>query len=277
MYTTSSFKLVQLAVAAALLFMLASCGVAKRNYREMIYFQNAKQVNTPVRLQLKPTVIQKYDQLMIQVYAQSINQEQALLFNMTSGIGQNQNGVVNVQQGNTLAGYIVDYEGNIDFPIIGKVKAMGYTKSEFIDTLKNHLKAYIKDPIVVVRYLNYNITVLGEVNSPGLKSFPNEKATVLDAISAAGDIRDAGLRKSILLIRTMPDGTIQQHEIDLTNIECYNSPYFQLQPNDVLYVPSNKIRLRNANQDPTIYRDLPLALSFLSYLLLLNNVFRFIN
>jgi polysaccharide export outer membrane protein len=275
MFTTSSFKLVQLAVAAALLFMLASCGVAKRNYREMIYFQNAKQVNVPVRLQLKPTVIQKYDQLMIQVYAQSINQEQAALFNMTSGMGQN--GVVNVQQGNTLAGYIVDYEGNIDFPMIGKVQAMGLTKSAFIDTLKNHLKAYIKDPIVVVRYLNYNITVLGEVNSPGLKTFPNEKATVLDAISAAGDIRDAGLRKSILLIRTMPDGTIQQHEIDLTNIECYNSPYFQLQPNDVLYVQSNKIRLRSANQDPTVYRDLPLALSFLSYLLLLNSVFKFIN
>ena len=276
MHTIPS-KLSNLVLAAALLFMLASCGVAKRNYREMIYFQNAKQVNVPVRLQLKPTVIQKYDQLMIQVYSQSINQEQAAIFNMTSGIGQNQNGMVNVQQGNTLAGYIVDYEGNIDFPVIGKVKAMGLSKSEFIDTLKKHLQAYIKDPIVVVRYLNYNITVLGEVNSPGLKSFPNEKATVLDAISAAGDIKDAGLRKSILLIRTMPDGTIQQHEIDLTNIECYNSPYFQLQPNDVLYVQSNKIRLRNANQDPTIYRDIPLALSFLSYLLLLNSVFKFIN
>ena len=274
MHTIPS-KLSNLVLAAALLFMLASCGVAKRNYREMIYFQNAKQVNVPVRLQLKPTVIQKYDQLMIQVYSQSINQEQAAIFNMTSGLGQN--GVVNMQQGNTLAGYIVDYEGNIDFPVIGKVKAMGLSKSEFIDTLKKHLQAYIKDPIVVVRYLNYNITVLGEVNSPGLKSFPNEKATVLDAISAAGDIKDAGLRKSILLIRTMPDGTIQQHEIDLTNIECYNSPYFQLQPNDVLYVQSNKIRLRNANQDPTIYRDIPLALSFLSYLLLLNSVFKFIN
>lgn len=274
MHTIPS-KLSNLVLAAALLFMLASCGVAKRNYREMIYFQNAKQVNVPVRLQLKPTVIQKYDQLMIQVYSQSINQEQAAIFNMTSGMGQN--GVVNMQQGNTLAGYIVDYEGNIDFPVIGKVKAMGLSKSDFIDTLKNHLKAYIKDPIVVVRYLNYNITVLGEVNNPGLKSFPNEKATVLDAISAAGDIKDAGLRKSILLIRTMPDGTIQQHEIDLTNIECYNSPYFQLQPNDVLYVQSNKIRLRNANQDPTIYRDIPLALSFLSYLLLLNSVFKFIN
>ncbi|MFM2203450.1 MAG: hypothetical protein RLZZ605_414 [Bacteroidota bacterium] len=276
MYTTSYSKLAHLAIAAALLFMLASCGVAKRNYREMIYFQNAKQVNTPIRLQLKPTVLQKFDQLMIQVYAQSINQEQANLFNITSGMGTN--GAINMQQGATvLAGYIVDYEGNIDFPVIGKVKAMGLSKSEFIDTLKNHLKAYIKDPIVVVRYLNYNITVLGEVNNPGLKSFPNEKATVLDAISAAGDIRDAGLRKSILLIRTMPDGTIQQHEIDLTNIECYNSPYFQLQPNDVLYVPSNKIRLRSANQDPTVYRDLPLALSFLSYLLLLNSVFKFIN
>ena len=274
MHTIPS-KLSNLVLAAALLFMLASCGVAKRNYREMIYFQNAKQVNVPVRLQLKPTVIQKYDQLMIQVYSQSINQEQAAIFNMTSGMGQN--GVVNMQQGNTLAGYIVDYEGNIDFPVIGKVKAMGLSKSEFIDTLKKHLQAYIKDPIVVVRYLNYNITVLGEVNSPGLKGFPNEKVTVLDAISAAGDIKDAGLRKSILLIRTMPDGTIQQHEIDLTNIECYNSPYFQLQPNDVLYVQSNKIRLRNANQDPTIYRDFPLALSFLSYLLLLNSVFKFIN
>jgi polysaccharide export outer membrane protein len=275
MHTIPS-KLSNLVLAAALLFMLASCGVAKRNYREMIYFQNAKQVNTPIRLQLKPTVLQKFDQLMIQVYAQSINQEQANLFNITSGMGTN--GAINMQQGATvLAGYIVDYEGNIDFPVIGKVKAMGLSKSEFIDTLKNNLKAYIKDPIVVVRYINYNVTVLGEVNSPGLKNFPNEKATVLDAISAAGDIKDAGLRKSILLIRTMPDGTIQQHEIDLTNIECYNSPYFQLQPNDVLYVQSNKIRLRNANQDPTIYRDVPLALSFLSYLLLLNNVFRFIN
>ncbi|MEY4281974.1 MAG: hypothetical protein RLZ39_1386 [Bacteroidota bacterium] len=269
--STSSFALI-----ALLAIVLASCGVAKRNYREMIYFQNAKQVNTPIRLQLQPTVLQKYDQLMIQVYAQSINQEQANLFNITSGMGTN--GTINMQQGATvLAGYIVDYEGNIDFPVIGKVKAMGLTKSAFIDTLKKHLQAYIKDPIVVVRYINYNVTVLGEVNSPGVKNFPNEKATVLDAISAAGDIKDAGLRKSILLIRTMPDGTIQQHEIDLTNIECYNSPYFQLQPNDVLYVQSNKIRLRNANQDPTIYRDIPLALSFMSYLLLLNSVFKFIN
>jgi polysaccharide export outer membrane protein len=254
---------------------MLSCGVAKRNYKEMIYFQNAKQTATPIRLQLKPTLIQKFDQLLIQIYAQSINQEQAVLFNLTSGVGQA--GVTNIQQGNGLIGYIVDYEGNIDLPLIGKVKAMGQTKYELIDTLKNRLQHYIKDPIIVVRYLNYNITVLGEVNSPGLKSFPNEKATVLDAISAAGDIKDAGKRKDILLIRTMPDGSIEQHEIDLTNIECYNNPYFQLQPNDVLYVQSNKIRLRYANQEPTIYRDLPLTLSFLSYLLLLNNVFRFIN
>jgi polysaccharide export outer membrane protein len=274
MYLEKRIKLVSYSALVFLSLLMLSCGVAKRNYKEMIYFQNAKQTATPIRLQLKPTLIQKYDQLLIQIYAQSINQEQAALFNLTSGVGQA--GVTNIQQGNGLIGYIVDYEGNIDFPLIGKVKAMGQTKYELIDTLKNRLQHYIKDPIIVVRYLNYNITVLGEVNSPGLKSFPNEKATVLDAISAAGDLKDAGKRKDILLIRTMPDGSIEQHEIDLTNIECYNNPYFQLQPNDVLYVQSNKIRLRNANQDPTIYRDLPLTLSFLSYLLLLNNVFRFI-
>jgi polysaccharide export outer membrane protein len=275
MYLEKKLKLVSYSALVFLSLLMLSCGVAKRNYKEMIYFQNAKQTATPIRLQLKPTLIQKYDQLLIQIYAQSINQEQAVLFNLTSGVGQA--GVTNIQQGNGLIGYIVDYEGNIDFPLIGKIKAMGQTKYELIDTLKNRLQHYIKDPIIVVRYLNYNITVLGEVNSPGLKSFPNEKATVLDAISAAGDLKDAGKRKDILLIRTMPDGSIEQHEIDLTNIECYNNPYFQLQPNDVLYVQSNKIRLRNANQDPTIYRDLPLTLSFLSYLLLLNNVFRFIN
>jgi polysaccharide export outer membrane protein len=275
MYLEKKLKLVGYSALVFLSLLMLSCGVAKRNYKEMIYFQNAKQTATPIRLQLKPTLIQKYDQLLIQIYAQSINQEQAVLFNLTSGVGQA--GVTNIQQGNGLIGYIVDYEGNIDLPLIGKVKAMGQTKYELIDTLKNRLQHYIKDPIIVVRYLNYNITVLGEVNSPGLKSFPNEKATVLDAISAAGDLKDAGKRKDILLIRTMPDGSIEQHEIDLTNIECYNNPYFQLQPNDVLYVQSNKIRLRYANQDPTIYRDLPLTLSFLSYLLLLNNVFRFIN
>jgi polysaccharide export outer membrane protein len=275
MYLEKKLKLVSYSALVFLSLLMLSCGVAKRNYKEMIYFQNAKQTATPIRLQLKPTLIQKYDQLLIQIYAQSINQEQAVLFNLTSGVGQA--GVTNIQQGNGLIGYIVDYEGNIDLPLIGKVKAMGQTKYELIDTLKNRLQHYIKDPIIVVRYLNYNITVLGEVNSPGLKSFPNEKATVLDAISAAGDLKDAGKRKDILLIRTMPDGSIEQHEIDLTNIECYNNPYFQLQPNDVLYVQSNKIRLRYANQEPTIYRDLPLTLSFLSYLLLLNNVFRFIN
>lgn len=275
MYLEKKLKLVSYSALVFLSLLMLSCGVAKRNYKEMIYFQNAKQTATPIRLQLKPTLIQKYDQLLIQIYAQSINQEQAVLFNLTSGVGQA--GVTNIQQGNGLIGYIVDYEGNIDLPLIGKVKAMGQTKYELIDTLKNRLQHYIKDPIIVVRYLNYNITVLGEVNSPGLKSFPNEKATVLDAISAAGDLKDAGKRKDILLIRTMPDGSIEQHEIDLTNIECYNNPYFQLQPNDVLYVQSNKIRLRYANQDPTIYRDLPLTLSFLSYLLLLNNVLRFIN
>lgn len=274
MYQGKTIKLVTYSAFVFISVLLLSCGVAKRNYKEMIYFQNAKQTAIPIRLQLKPTLIQKYDQLMIQIYAQSINQEQAALFNLTSGVGQA--GVTNIQQGNGLVGYIVDYEGNVDFPMIGKIKAMGQTKYEFIDTLKKRLQAYIKDPIIVVRYLNYNITVLGEVNSPGLKSFPNEKATVLDAISAAGDLKDAGKRKDILLIRTMPDGSIEQHEIDITNIECYNNPYFQLQPNDVLYVQSNKMRLRNANQDPTIYRDLPLTLSFLSYLLLLNNVFRFI-
>jgi polysaccharide export outer membrane protein len=275
MYLEKKLKLVSYSALVFLSLLMLSCGVAKRNYKEMIYFQNAKQTATPIRLQLKPTLIQKFDQLLIQIYAQSINQEQAVLFNLTSGVGQA--GVTNIQQGNGLIGYIVDYEGNIDFPLIGKIKAMGQTKYELIDTLKNRLQHYIKDPIIVVRYLNYNITVLGEVNSPGLKSFPNEKATVLDAISAAGDLKDAGKRKDILLIRTMPDGSIEQHEIDLTNIECYNNPYFQLQPNDVLYVQSNKIRLRYANQEPTIYRDLPLTLSFLSYLLLLNNVFRFIN
>jgi polysaccharide export outer membrane protein len=275
MYLEKKLKLVSYSALVFLSLLMLSCGVAKRNYKEMIYFQNAKQTATPIRLQLKPTLIQKYDQLLIQIYAQSINQEQAVLFNLTSGVGQA--GVTNIQQGNGLIGYIVDYEGNIDLPLIGKVKAMGQTKYELIDTLKDRLQHYIKDPIIVVRYLNYNITVLGEVNSPGLKSFPNEKATVLDAISAAGDLKDAGKRKDILLIRTMPDGSIEQHEIDLTNIECYNNPYFQLQPNDVLYVQSNKIRLRYANQEPTIYRDLPLTLSFLSYLLLLNNVFRFIN
>ena len=268
MYQGKTIKLVTYSAFVFISVLLLSCGVAKRNYKEMIYFQNAKQTAIPIRLQLKPTLIQKYDQLMIQIYAQSINQEQAALFNLTSGVGQA--GVTNIQQGNGLVGYIVDYEGNVDFPMIGKIKAMGQTKYEFIDTLKKRLQAYIKDPIIVVRYLNYNITVLGEVNSPGLKSFPNEKATVLDAISAAGDLKDAGKRKDILLIRTMPDGSIEQHEIDITNIECYNNPYFQLQPNDVLYVQSNKMRLRNANQDPTIYRDLPLTLSFLSYLLLLN-------
>jgi polysaccharide export outer membrane protein len=138
------------------------------------------------------------------------------------------------------AGYLVDKEGYIEVPVLGKIKAVGYTTSQLRDIIKNIAVKYYNDPTVIVRYANFKISITGEVLKPGQYISPNEKLSILDAIAMAGDLTIYGKRDNVLLIRENPDGTKTPYRINLNNSNIMSAPYYYLRQNDVIYVqPSN--------------------------------------
>lgn len=149
-----------------------------------------------------------------------------------------------------LQPYLVDEEGNIDFPVLGKVKVGGLTKIEATKLLESMISRDVKDPIVTIQNLNFKISVLGEVDRPGSFILNNERISILDAISLAGDLTIQGEREKVLLIRDN-NGKKEFHYFDLTSPDTFKSPYFYLQQNDIVYVEPNKARKKTANYSQT--------------------------
>lgn len=149
--------------------------------------------------------------------------------------------------GGGLQNYLVDHEGNIVFPIIGRIHAAGMTKTELAETIKTKISpAYIKDePIVLIRYANYRISVLGEVARPGLLNVNNERLSIFEAISMAGDLTIYGRRDNVLIIRENDKGERETVRIDLRDSKLIDSEYYYLQQNDVLYVQPNNQKSRS--------------------------------
>lgn len=132
-------------------------------------------------------------------------------------------------------GYLVDEEGTIEFPIVGKIKVSGLTRKEAIASIKDSLLLYLRDPVVDVRFLNLHVSVNGEVKIPGLYTFPDEQFSLLEALTIAGDLSDYADREQIMVIREV--GKVREFGIvDLTSPRAFESPYFYLVQNDVIYV-----------------------------------------
>jgi len=142
-------------------------------------------------------------------------------------------------------GYLVDGQGNIDFPVVGKVHLSGMTRSAAIDTLKKALKPYLAHPTVLMRILNYQVTVLGEVRNPGTFTIPNERITLPEALGIAGDLLITGERKNVLVIREV-DGKRKETRIDLTTKELFSSDVYYLNQNDVVYVQPNRAKVNSS-------------------------------
>jgi polysaccharide biosynthesis/export protein len=159
-------------------------------------------------------------------------------------------------------GFLVDANGAIDMPILGTIKIAGYTTTEARDTIKNRLKFYLKDPTVNVRFLNYKISVMGEVARPSVYIIPNERVTLPEALSMAGDMTIFGRRENVLVIRD-ENGKKQFGRVNLNTREVYTSPYYYLHANDIVYVEPNKGRI--AQTDKT-YQILPIIISALSFI-----------
>jgi polysaccharide biosynthesis/export protein len=234
---------------------LVACSSSRKLDKNYLYFQNSLD---SVSTQFKELVIQPNDLLSIQVYSKSLNQDQATIFNIP-------NGVVNAGTAgvNSMQGYQVGLNGNIEMPIIGSVKASGLTKDQLQTVLVQKLSPYVKDPSVIVRYQQININVLGEVKAPGMHNFKTDKITVLDAISVSGDLTDYGKRENVLVIRE-ESGIRKYYYLDLRSGTIFQSPGYQLQPNDIVYVSANKTKLKTLNIDPEAQRRTGLIFNSIS-------------
>lgn len=172
--------------------------------------------------------IQKNDQLSITVGGS--NTADLLALNSASGITS---GAGSISPAAT--GYLVEADGKIKVPYIGNVQAEGLTRLQLEDTLTQLFKDYTKNPVVNVRFLNYYFSVLGEVGSKGRFVMPNERITILEAISMAGDLTEFGKRDNILVVRE-ENGKRNFARVNLLSKDLFNSPYFYLKTNDVVYV-----------------------------------------
>lgn len=247
----------------ALLLSLCSCDTSRRISKDFTYFQ--QHPDSMGKMNFREIVIQPNDLLDIYVFSKSLNQEQAILFNLpnvSTGAGGSRN----------TTGYLVNLNGTIDIPFAGTVQASGLTRSQLSSTLVTKLTPYVKEPTVIVRFLQYKVNVLGEVKSPGTYNFATDRVTIFDALSAAGDLTDVGRRTDVMVVRE-EGGTRKYYPVNLNSGALFQSPVFQLQQNDVVYVQANANKLSELDVNPKAQRNLQLGFTLASFAVLLINLF----
>lgn len=223
-----------------LTFIALMCSCVSR--KQLAYFQtitpeSATEINKNIVPQTEPCV-KVGDALVITVTA--LDMEAVLPYNLPS-ISHNSPSSEVEPTAHSYQYYTVDYQGNIEFPILGKLHVGGLTFSEIINMIQGRLQGQIVDPIVTVRFLNAEVTVLGEVKNPGSFALNNGKMTILEALGAAGDLTPYGRRDNVLIIRDV-NGKLEFARINLNNEEVFTSPYFQLQQKDVVVIEPNQAR-----------------------------------
>lgn len=232
-----------LTIVGLVITLLFSCV----NPRKAIYFNNVKDATVFNTVGPFEEVIQENDLLSIAI--SSLNPDASAIFNMPN-ITQVESSTA---KGNLVrpAGYLVDPDGNIKFPIIGVIKAAGLTKQQLQEYIITALAArkLLAEPVVDIRFLNYKVTVLGEVAQPTVINVPSEKITLLEALGLAGDITIYGKRSNILVIREGERaGEKIAKRVNLNSSDFLTSPYYYLKSNDVVYVEPNKARMASATR-----------------------------
>jgi len=220
---------------------------------DVVYFQNAGSFETLVdRNSFTPKF--KVDDLL-SIHVSTLDKETSAPFNLFRGA---QEGGLGAEQ----VDYLIDQAGEIDFPVIGKVKIAGLSPEETRQLLTERLSEYLRDPIINIRLKNFTITVLGEVRRPGTYPVNGERITILEALGMAGDLGIKGQRENVMVIRDF-DGTKVYSRIDLTNKQAMNSPVYYLTQNDVVYVEPNQSAVSSSSLDSRA----SIALSIVSLLI----------
>lgn len=269
-------KFIRLLLPAFLYFSLASCHPQQKMAN---YLQNTTDTSGKQIYQLPDLKIQKNDMLSIQVYSASTKPEISdALYNLPVSSPINSSVTSNRNASGTSSsspGFLVDNNGNIEYPRVGIIHVEGLTKMELGDIIKkriNEKDSVLTDPSVIVRFQNLKITVLGEVKSPGVINFPGERMTILEALGLAGDVTDFGLKDKVKVIRET-NGQRETGMIDLSDKKLFDSPYYNLLQNDVVLVDPTPQKAKKANQENTL-RQAGFIVSVITALAVVANLFR---
>ena len=243
----------------ALLF--ASCGTPQN----IAYINDAERDNA-VNITGKFTKgIQAND--LLSIYVESETPAATVPFNQETNKIAMSDGVVMNPSSSAVSGYLVNNDGDIMFPVLGKVHVLGMTHSELADELQRRLvsEGHILDARVTVRLMNFTVSVLGDVVRPGVIQASGERLTIFEALSMVGDLTIYGQRNNVTIVRE-EDGQRTIGEIDLTSKDVFESPYYYLHQNDVVYVEPNMKKKKTADRDPMIITYISTGVSVLSLL-----------
>ncbi|PZF72048.1 polysaccharide biosynthesis/export family protein [Taibaiella soli] len=254
------------AIAIILLLFVASCSAPKK----VIYFNQDTPNDTTVAfqpLQSRPEVVIQSDDILAITVSSTLgisDKDPVGMFNNGGtqySLTAMSNGVGGGAAGTNVSGYLVDREGNIDFPIVGKFHVAGLTLRQMKGNLSDKLKTYLTNPVVEARIINFKVTILGEVARVGPVIAPNQRMNIIEAISAAGDIPVTGRRDNVLIIRER-DGKREFGRINMNSKNAFTSPYYFLEQNDIVYVEPARVRRQETNDFLRFY--LPTITTFLS-------------
>jgi polysaccharide biosynthesis/export protein len=252
---------------AAIVFVITSC-TSQQQTAKNNYLINARDTSGITVVKVQPPVIQKGDLISIKVFskANGLDPKADAPYNLlqSSAAGGGTSG--------GSSGFQVDRNGNIEYPQLGVLHVEGLTREGLSEEIKARLDSVLTNPSVDVRFLNYKITVLGEVKAPGTITFPTENVTILDALGSSGDITDFGKKDNVMVVRET-NGQVERGRINLTSDSLFLSPYYHLQQGDVVMVEALPKKIRQ-QEEQQVAQKIGLGISIITAIALILTFFK---
>lgn len=248
-----------------LIICLIACLTACKTPEKINYIQDVEPgVTQPIESR-QSIIIQPKD--MLSIIVSTKDPELAAIFNLSVQANRAGVPIFSSAYNQYLSGYVVDNNGDIDFPILGKIHAAGLSRWALQEKITRELteRNLLKDMVVTIEFMNFKVSVLGEVKNPGTYSIEGDKVTVLEAIAMAGDLTIYGLRNEVYVIRE-ENGERQNFKLDLRSKDIFNSPAYYLRQNDIIYVQPNEVRAGQSTINQNSVRSISLWLSITSLL-----------
>lgn len=260
-YMKNKYTKITLLTAAMGMMLFASCGPSQ----ELAYFKDAPRNKESEQSGQFSKGIQTND--LLYIYVESRAPEATVRFNQETNKIAIDGGVVMNPGGSAVTGYLVNNEGDIIFPVLGRLHVLGKTHAQLAAEIEQKLvsEGHILDATVTVKLMNFKVSVLGEVHKPGQIEAPGERLTIFEALSMVGDMTIYGQRQNVTVVRE-ENGNRIVGEIDLTSKDVFDSPYYYLHQNDVVYVEPNMKQKRNAERDPMTLSYISSVVSIVSVL-----------
>ena len=258
-------KFIRILLLLVLPVCFISCGT---QHKLPNYLENAVDTSGKGEIKYPELIIQKNDLLSIQVYSVSTQPEKSdILYNLPTSNASSGPG--------TSGGFLVDANGNIEYPRLGSFHAEGLTKQELAAQIKKKLTEpveLLKDPTVIIRFLNYKVTVIGQVGHEGVVNVPGERLTILEAVGLAGGITDYGKKERVRIIREI-NGKREMGIIDLSSKDLFESPYYNLMQNDVVIVEPTSQKAKQSDQ-ALVAQRITIAIGIITSAAFIYNVFK---